>query len=186
MKVEPLELPDVRLIKPRVFRDHRGVFLETFRESTFREHGIGPFVQDNVSTSRLGVVRGLHFQEPHGQGKLVSVLRGRVFDIAVDVRFGSPTFRCWVSVELSAENGWQIYIPPGFAHGFQALTGDAIFSYKCTQYYEPGAEWTVRWNDPAIGIPWPLPEATLAPKDAAAPLLKQLSVDSLPQYRAAP
>lgn len=185
MNIEPLELPDIRLIKPRVFRDERGAFFETWRDSAFRAHGIGPFVQDNVSTSRRGVVRGLHFQEPHAQGKLVSVLHGRIFDAIVDVRFGSPTYRRWVSVELSAENCWQIYIPPGFAHGFQALTDDVIFSYKCTEYYAPEAEWTVRWDDPAIGIPWPLVDAIVAPKDAVAPLLEELSTESLPQYRAA-
>lgn len=183
MNVEPLELPDVRLIKPRVFRDERGAFLETWRDSSYGAHGLGPFVQDNVSLSRAGVVRGLHFQEPHGQAKLVSVLHGRIFDVVVDVRVGSPTFRRWVSVELSGDNCWQVYIPLGFAHGFQALTDNVIFSYKCTEYYAPAAEWTVRWDDPAIGIPWPMPGAILADKDADAPFLDELSPETLPQYR---
>ena len=183
MNIESLELPEVKLIKPRVFRDERGAFLETWRDSAFRAHGIGPFVQDNMSISRLGVVRGLHFQEPHGQGKLVTVLEGRIFDVVVDVRFGSPTFRRWLSVELSGEDYWQIYVPPGFAHGFQALTDNVIFSYKCTEYYAPEAEWTVRWNDPAIGVRWPLADSIVAVKDAAAPLLEELSAESLPRYR---
>jgi dTDP-4-dehydrorhamnose 3,5-epimerase len=185
MNVQPLDLPDVRLITPRVVRDDRGSFLEIWRDSEYRAHDIGPFVQDNASMSSRGVVRGLHFQEPHGQGKLITVLHGRVFDVAVDVRFGSPTFRRWISAELSAENCWQLYIPPGFAHGFQALTDDVIFSYKCTQYYAPKAEWTVRWDDPALGIPWPL-AAIVAQRDAAAPLLEELLPECLPRFRGVP
>lgn len=185
MNVERLELPEVLLIKPRVFRDDRGQFIETWRDSTYSEQGIGPFVQDNVSVSRRGVLRGLHLQEPHGQGKLVSALRGRVFDVAVDLRVGSPTFGRWVGQELSDENGWQLYVPVGFAHGFQALTDDVVFSYKCTDYYAPHAERTVRWNDPGVAVTWPLAaEAIVAPKDAAAPTLAELSKDSLPRYRA--
>lgn len=185
MNIQPLDLPDVRLIRPRLLRDDRGAFLETWRDSEYRAHGIGPFVQDNASMSSSGVVRGLHFQEPHGQGKLITVLHGRVFDVAVDVRFGSPTFGRWISAELSAENCWQLYIPPGFAHGFQALTDHVIFSYKCTRYYAPEAEWTVRWDDPAIGILWPLP-AIVAPRDGAAPLLEELPPESLPRYHGLP
>lgn len=184
MNIESLGLPEIRLIKPRVFRDERGAFRETWRDSDYMARGIGPFVQDNVSLSHPGVVRGLHFQEPLGQGKLVSVLHGRIFDVVVDVRVGSPTFRRWVSVELSGENCWQLYIPPGFAHGFQALTDDVIFSYKCTEYYAPAAERTVRWDDPSLAIPWPMADAVLAGKDAEAPLLEELAPETLPRYRA--
>jgi dTDP-4-dehydrorhamnose 3,5-epimerase len=129
---EPLALPDVLLIKPRVLRDDRGHFLETWRASAYETIGIGPFVQDNVSVSRRGVLRGLHLQHPEGQGKLVSVLRGSVFDVAVDVRVGSPTFGRWVGAELSDANGFQLYLPPGFAHGFLTLSDDAVFAYKCS------------------------------------------------------
>jgi dTDP-4-dehydrorhamnose 3,5-epimerase len=171
------------LIKPRLFRDERGQFLETWRASSYHALGVGPFVQDNVSLSRRGVVRGLHLQHPNVQGKLVSVLSGNVFDVAVDVRLGSPRFGQWVGVELSSENGFQLWIPPGFAHGFMALTEWAVFAYKCTDYYAPLAERTVRWNDPAIGVRWPLIEPVLvAPKDAAAPLLADIPAESLSSW----
>jgi dTDP-4-dehydrorhamnose 3,5-epimerase len=183
VKAERLELPEVLLIEPRVFRDDRGHFLETWRESAYREHGIGPFLQDNVSVSRRGVVRGLHFQDPHGQGKLVTALRGRIFDVAVDVRVGSPTFGRWVGRELSDENGLQLFIPVGFAHGFQALTDDVVFSYKCTDYYAPNAERTVKWSDPAVGIEWPATVTSIAPKDSVAPMLAEIPQSLLPRYQ---
>lgn len=182
MEVETLDLRDVLLLKPRVFRDERGQFFETWREAAYAEHGIGPFVQDNVSISRRGVLRGMHFQHPQDQGKLVTVLRGRIFDVAVDVRVGSPTFGRWTGVELNDENRWQLFIPVGFAHGFQALSDDVVFSYKCSAYYTPASERTVNWNDPAIGIVWPEGAAIVAPKDSAAPLLRELSDESLPRY----
>jgi dTDP-4-dehydrorhamnose 3,5-epimerase len=181
--VEPLALPDVLLIKPRVFRDDRGRLIETWRASVYDEHSIGPFVQDNASVSRKGVLRGLHFQHPHGQGKLVSALRGEVFDVAVDVRLGSPTFGRWASAILSGENGWQMYVPAGFAHGFLTLSEDAVFSYKCTDYYAPNAESCIRWSDPVLAIEWPAKNPILAPKDAAAPMLRDLPADALPEYR---
>jgi dTDP-4-dehydrorhamnose 3,5-epimerase len=182
MKAERLELPDVVLIKPRIFHDDRGRFVEAWRDSTYRELGIGPFVQDNVSVSRRNVLRGLHFQHPHGQGKLVSALRGRIVDVAVDVRTGSPTFGRWVGRELSDENGWQLYVPPGFAHGFMALSDEVVFSYKCTDYYTPASERTIRWNDPDIGIDWPVANPLVAPKDADAPTLAELATELLPPY----
>ena len=185
MIVESLELPEVRRLVPRVFRDARGHFLETWRESAYRAIGIGPFVQDNVSVSARDVLRGLHFQQPHGQGKLVSVLRGRVFDVAVDVRRGSPTFGRWVGAELSDENGHQLWIPAGFAHGFVTRTDDVVFSYKCTDYYTPQAERSVRWDDPDIGIAWDCAAPSLAPKDAAAPRLAELPPEHLPPYEPA-
>jgi dTDP-4-dehydrorhamnose 3,5-epimerase len=182
MNVERLALPEVLLVKPRVWRDERGHFVEVWRESTYGERGMGAFVQDNVSVSRRGVLRGLHLQHPNAQGKLVSALRGRVFDVAVDVRRGSPNFGKWVAVELSEENGWQLYVPPGFAHGFQALTEGVVFSYKCTDYYAPGSERTIRWDDPVVGVRWPLENPLVAPKDQSAPSLAEFTAGWLPQY----
>jgi dTDP-4-dehydrorhamnose 3,5-epimerase len=180
--VESLSIPDVRLIKPRIWRDQRGQFIETWRGAEYETHGIGPFVQDNASVSKRGVLRGLHLQHPNGQAKLVSALRGKVFDVAVDVRAGSPTFGNWVGVELSDENGWQLYIPAGFAHGFQALADDVVFAYKCTEYYSPASERTVRWDDPDVAIDWPLRSPIVASKDANAPLLQEFEPHWLPQH----
>jgi len=175
MKVTETELPGVLLVEPRIFRDHRGFFFESWSAERYRQAGIpGPFVQDNVSRSSRGVLRGLHFQNPHPQGKLVTVLEGEVFDVAVDLRVGSPTFGKWAGYYLSAENGRQLYIPEGFAHGFVVTSEFAIFSYKCTEYYRPEADRSLRWNDPEIGIEWPVEEPILSPKDAAAPLLGEL------------
>ncbi|MGQ0765585.1 MAG: dTDP-4-dehydrorhamnose 3,5-epimerase [Gemmatimonadota bacterium] len=182
MIVDSLVLPEVLLIKPRVFRDVRGHLVEIWRESAYAEHGMGPFVQDNVSVSRRGVLRGLHLQHPHTQGKLASVLRGMVYDVAVDVRQGSPTFGKWAAAVLSAELGWQIYVPPGFAHGFFTLTDDVVFSYKCTEYYTPEAEMVVRWDDPAIGIEWPTSNPELSPRDRNAPLLSAIGSTALPKW----
>jgi dTDP-4-dehydrorhamnose 3,5-epimerase len=182
VNVDRLALPEVLLIKPRLFRDIRGHFAEIWRASTYQEQGIGPFVQDNVSVSRRGVLRGLHLQHPRGQAKLVCTLQGRIFDVAVDVRVGSPTFGQWVGVELSDENCWQLYIPAGFAHGFVAMTDNVVFTYKCSEYYAPDAERTVRWDDPAIGIAWPEASPTIAPKDAKARLLAEHPRELLPRY----
>jgi dTDP-4-dehydrorhamnose 3,5-epimerase len=180
--VERLGIPEILLIKPRIFRDDRGHFLETWVDSTYAAHGIGPFVQDNVSVSRRNVLRGLHLQHPGGQGKLVNALRGRVFDVGVDVRIGSPDFGKWSGTELSDENGFQLYIPPGFAHGFVTLSDDVVFSYKCTTRYAPEAERTVRWNDPSIAVPWPCNAPVIGPKDASAPLLAEIPPELLPVY----
>jgi dTDP-4-dehydrorhamnose 3,5-epimerase len=177
--VETTQLPGVLHLKPRVYRDARGHFLENWRADAYAAHGIGPLVQDNTAASSAGVLRGLHFQHPQGQGKLVSVAKGRVFDVAVDVRRGSPTFGRWMGIELDAADGSQLWIPAGFAHGYAALT-DAVVSYKCTDYYAPECERVIRWNDPAIGINWPVAAPLLAPRDANAPLLADLSREQLP------
>ena len=181
MIVEQLDIPEVRLIKPRVFEDHRGHFLELWHEQRYAQAGIGPFVQDNASLSHRGVLRGLHFQHPNMQGKLISALHGEIFDVAVDVRRGSPTFGRWVSAILTQANGWQMYVPAGFAHGFQALSDDVVVAYKCTAYYAPANERTVRWDDPTIGVQWPLLTAVVKESDASAPSLSQLH-EFLPRY----
>ena len=181
MKVTPTELPGVLLVEPKVFRDVRGFFLETFQAERYAAAGIpGPFVQDNLSRSGKGTLRGLHFQEPHAQGKLVQVLRGAVWDVAVDVRKGSPHFGRWVGAELNDENRHQLWIPSGFAHGFCVLSESADFFYKCTALFAPEAERAVRWDDPALGIRWPLEAPRLSAKDAAAPRLSEVAV--LPNY----
>lgn len=181
MTVEPLSLPEVLLVKPRVFADSRGRFLEAWREDVYRSVGIGPFVQENLSHSHGGVLRGMHLQHPRAQGKLVSVSQGRAFDAAVDVRIGSPTFGNWVGVELDAETGWQLWVPPGFAHGFLALN-EVTFAYRCTDYYAPEQELVVRWDDPAIGIKWPQRSPVLSHRDARAPLLQEIDALDLPTY----
>ncbi len=184
MKVTPLApLPEVLLLEPRVFADARGHFLETWQRERYAALGVAAeFVQDNVSVSRGTVLRGLHFQHPQAQGKLVSVLRGRVFDVAVDVRRGSPTFAQWVAAELDDAHGRQLWIPPGFAHGFVTLSDDVVFAYKCTTAYVAAADRVVAWDDPDIGIAWPVPAPSLSPKDAAAPRLASLPPDALPSW----
>jgi dTDP-4-dehydrorhamnose 3,5-epimerase len=183
VKVAPLaDIPEVLLVEPRAFDDARGYLLVNWNAEAYAAHGIaGPFVQDNVSYSRRGVLRGLHVQHPGGQAKLVSVLRGAVYDVALDVRASSPTFGRWVGAELSEENHRQLYIPSGFAHGFLVLSDDAVVSYKVDAPYRPDAELSVRWDDPAIGIAWPSSvEPQLSPKDAAALTLGQIGPARLP------
>jgi dTDP-4-dehydrorhamnose 3,5-epimerase len=181
MNIRHTALPGLVVVEPRLFRDERGVFAETFHAERYAQAGIpGPFVQDNFSRSRRGTLRGLHFQEPRGQGKLVQVLRGKVFDVAVDVRRGSPTFGQWLGLELDGETQHQLWIPPGFAHGFCVLSDEAEFVYKCTALYAPETERVIRWDDPELGIAWPLAQPLLSPKDAAAPLLRDAPV--LPSY----
>lgn len=176
MKATRLAIPDVVLIEPRVFGDERGFFMESFNQRAFNE-ATGtdhPFVQDNHSRSGQGVLRGLHYQIRQPQGKLVRVTSGAVFDVAVDLRKSSPTFGQWVGAELSADNHRQLWVPPGFAHGFLVLSGSADFLYKTTDYYAPEHERSLAWNDPAIGIEWPEMAAaapTLSGKDAAPPSL---------------
>jgi dTDP-4-dehydrorhamnose 3,5-epimerase len=174
MRVSPTSLPDVLMIEPRVFEDARGFFFESYQRRDFVEAGIdAEFVQDNHSRSMRGVLRGLHYQVEHAQGKLVRVIAGEVFDVAVDLRRSSPTFGRHVAANLSAANRRMLYIPPGFAHGFLVLSEAAEFLYKTTDYWYPAHERTLRWNDPALGIGWPLDIApTLAPKDAAGALLQ--------------
>jgi dTDP-4-dehydrorhamnose 3,5-epimerase len=177
VKVHETALPGVLLLEPQRFGDDRGFFMETFHARRYAEAGIsGTFVQDNFSRSAKGTVRGLHFQEPNAQGKLVQVLAGAVYDVAVDVRRGSPTFGRWVGVELSAENRRQLWVPPGFAHGFCVLSESADFFYKCTDFYSPSTERSIAWNDPELAIPWPVSAPLLSPKDAAAPRLKDAPV----------
>lgn len=165
------DLPGVIVIEPKVFGDDRGFFMESWNARAFEQAGItGPWVQDNHSRSARGVLRGLHYQMRQTQGKLVRVTAGAVFDVAVDIRRSSPSFGKWVGVELSADNKRMLWVPPGFAHGFLTLTDSADFQYKCTDYYAPEWERALLWNDPAIGIDWPLePEQTpaLSAKDAA-------------------
>ena len=177
MRVLTTELPGVLLLEPRSFEDGRGSFMELFHAGRYAEVGIpGAFVQDNLSRSVRGALRGLHFQEPHGQGKLVQVLAGSVFDVVVDVRRGSPTFGRCMTTELSAENRRQLWVPSGFAHGFCVLSERADFFYKCTDVYAPSAERSIVWNDPDLAIPWPISTPLLSPKDAAAPRLKDAPV----------
>ncbi|MFY2557692.1 dTDP-4-dehydrorhamnose 3,5-epimerase [Corallococcus terminator] len=177
MKVTPLEIPELLLVEPKVFGDDRGFFMELFHAKRYADAGIpGPFVQDNYSRSARGTLRGLHFQEPQGQGKLVQVFVGSVYDVAVDVRRGSPTFGQWVALELSAENRRQLWIPPGFAHGFCVTSDTADFHYKCTTLYAPETERCVAWDDPDLAIPWPVSEPVMSPKDLRAPRLKDAPV----------
>ena len=181
MKIIATELPEVLILEPQLFGDQRGFFLEIFQAKRYAEAGITrPFVQDNMSRSAYGVLRGLHLQNPCTQGKLVSVMRGRVLDVAADVRRGSPNFGRHVAVELSEENRRQLWVPRGFAHGFAVLSESADFFYKCDDLYSPKDEISVRWDDPAIGINWGLTNPSLSAKDAAAPLLAD--VRNLPVY----
>ncbi len=175
MHLHNTEIPDVVIIEPRLFSDERGFFAETWRRERYEEAGItGTFVQDNVSRSSRGVVRGLHFQNPTPQGKLVMALTGSIFDVAVDLRRGSPTFGRWVGAELSSETLRQLWIPRGFAHGFQALSDGVVVAYKCTGSYSPPDERAIRWDDPDIGIQWPIADARLSPRDLEAPRLRDL------------
>jgi len=184
MNLLPTRLPEVIVIEPRVFGDARGYFFESWAAARYAEAGItAPFVQDNISRSSGGILRGLHLQNPHAQGKLVSALSGAVFDVAVDVRVGSPTFGQWVGEVLSSDNRRQLWVPPGFAHGFCVLSEDAIFHYKCTDSYHPECELSVAWNDPDLAIGWPLDEPSLNAKDANGLRLSEIPPEQLPVYR---
>ena len=175
MRVIRTTLKDCVIIEPKVFGDERGFFLETFQTERYVDAGINlPFVQDNHSRSSKGVLRGLHFQKSKPQGKLVRVVRGEVYDVAVDIRQDSPTFGQWEAVILSEENKTQFWVPPGFAHGFVVLSETADFEYKCTDYYDPSDEGSLLWNDPDLNIPWPIDNPKLSEKDANAPLLADL------------
>ncbi|MDX1595138.1 MAG: dTDP-4-dehydrorhamnose 3,5-epimerase [Gammaproteobacteria bacterium] len=169
MQFLPTAIPDVIRIEPVVHGDARGYFMETWRENVFAEHGLPPLVQDNQSGSTRGVLRGLHYQAHRPQGKLVRALNGAIFDVAVDLRRSSPTFGHWVGETLSAENRAMLWVPPGFAHGFLVLSGTAEIAYRCSDYYAPEHERTLAWDDPQVGIVWPLDEGvtpTLSAKDA--------------------
>jgi dTDP-4-dehydrorhamnose 3,5-epimerase len=183
VRVVPTDLPGVLIVEPDVFADGRGFFMETYHAVRYREHGIeGPFVQDNQSRSVVGTLRGLHLQVRRPQGKLVRVIEGEVYDVCVDVRRGSPSFGRWVGVTLTAENVRQCYVPPGFAHGFCVLSPIAQVEYKCTDFYDPGGELGVAWNDPSLAIPWPVPDPVLSARDKGHPTLAELG-DKLPQWR---
>ncbi len=184
MKVSATALPEVLLIEPQVFGDERGFFMETWRHERYAEHGLpAMFVQDNLSRSSGGIVRGLHLQYPQAQGKLVYVIDGEVLDVAVDVRLGSPTFGQWVGAALSGANKRQLYLPPGFAHGFCVTGEHALLAYKCTAPYRQKAELGIRWDDPTIGIEWPIRDPVLSPKDQGLPLLADIPPAALPPYQ---
>lgn len=175
MNVTRCDLAGLLVIEPKVFGDARGYFMETWNQRRYREAGIAvDFVQDNISSSRRGAVRGLHFQNPSGQGKLVWVIQGEVFDVAVDLRRSSPTFGRWHGVTLSSENRLQFYLPPGFAHGFAVTSESAVFAYKCSDFYAPAHDHTLLWNDPDLGIQWPVSEPVLSEKDQRGVRLRDL------------
>lgn len=182
MRLVATGLPGVLLVEPRVHRDERGFFLEVFHAGRFAEQGLEvAFVQDNHSLSRRGTLRGLHLQTASLQGKLVRAIEGEIFDVAVDVRVGSPTFGRWEGVTLSAENLLSLWIPPGFAHGFCVTSERAQVEYKCTALYRADADLAIRWDDPELAVEWPLAAPLLSPKDAAAPHLAEV-LERLPRY----
>lgn len=187
MNVIATDIEGVLILEPKVFGDERGFFMETWSRNRYAEVGLdATFVQDNVSSSSRGVLRGLHYQNPQGQGKLVQVLKGEVFDVAVDIRLGSPTFGKAVTCLLSGENHRQFYVPVGFAHGFCVLSDTALFSYRCTDFYNPQTEGGIIWNDPDLGIDWRIQEPILSSKDLANPRLKDISQETLPVYGGTP
>jgi dTDP-4-dehydrorhamnose 3,5-epimerase len=181
MRVTPTDIPDVLIIEPDIHVDGRGFFLESYHAARYRQHGItADFVQDNHSRSLKGTLRGLHLQRRRPQGKLIRVIEGEVFDVAVDVRRGSPTFGRWVGVRLTAERLTQVWVPPGFAHGFCVVSPTAQVEYKCTDVYDPEDEIGIAWNDPSLGIAWPVASPILSPRDARHPALAELS-EQLPR-----
>jgi dTDP-4-dehydrorhamnose 3,5-epimerase len=184
MKITRTNLPDVLAIEPQVFPDGRGFFFETYQRERYSQNGINSeFVQDNLSYSIKNTLRGLHYQYPHTQAKLVQVLSGEVFDVAVDIRRGSPSFGQWTGVLLSSDNKKQFFIPKGFAHGFCVLSDFALFSYKCDDFYTPICEKGISWSDPDIGIDWPVSPPLLSPKDNNYPCLKDILDEGLPVYK---
>ena len=177
-KFTPLKVPEVLLIEPVVFEDERGCFFETFKQTDFRKIGIEmDFLQDNQSESSQGVLRGLHYQlPPRAQAKIVRVVVGKVLDVVVDIRKSSPTFGKWIASELSGENNRLLFVPEGFAHGFLTLSESAVFAYKCTSEYACAAEAGIRWNDPDIGVEWPIEDVKVSDKDAALPYFASATV----------
>jgi dTDP-4-dehydrorhamnose 3,5-epimerase len=183
MQTGQTKLPGTLVVEPRVFPDGRGYFFESYHRGRYSQHGImDEFVQDNLSYSVKDTLRGLHYQSPHSQAKLVQVLSGEVFDVAVDIRSGSPTFGQWEGVILSSENRKQFYIPKGFAHGFCVLSDTAIFSYKCDDFYAPDCEGGVLWSDPDLGIDWPVSTPLLSEKDTRYTRLKEIPMERLPVF----
>lgn len=184
MKVTQTRIPSVLLIEARIFKDPRGFFMESWHQTRYLESGIpAQFVQDNVSYSSRGVLRGLHFQSPSPQGKLVSVLKGEIFDVAVDLRVGSPHFGQWVGANLSSENNLQLWVPEGFAHGFCVVSETAMVTYKCTSLYAPQYEVSLQWNDPDVGVEWPQIPPSLSTKDEKGIRLRDIPRDKLFQYK---
>lgn len=187
MKVSALGNTGVLLIEPRVFGDARGYFMESWENRRYTAAGVpGAFCQDNVSHSRRGTLRGLHLQHPGGQGKLVQILVGEVYDVSVDVRVGSPTFGQWVAATLSEDNHHQLFIPPGFAHGFVVRSEFALFTYKCTTPYDPMSELGIAWDDPDLGIDWGVETASLSDKDRTHPRLRDIDPARLPAFEIPP
>ena len=183
MKVIETTLPGTLILEPQVFGDSRGFFYESYHQARYHDAGIiGDFIQTNVSRSAKGVLRGLHYQWPNPQGKLVSVMEGEVYDVAVDIRQGSPNFGQWIGVMLTAANHRHFWIPEGFAHGFCVLSDFATFTYQCTALYDPASDAGLRWNDADIGIDWPVSEPLLSGKDGKTPLLKDVAADRLPVF----
>ncbi|ABW66822.1 dTDP-4-dehydrorhamnose 3,5-epimerase [Desulfosudis oleivorans] len=183
MRVVDTDITGVRIIEPDVFEDARGFFMETYQRQRYAGYGVDvDFVQDNLSFSSAGTLRGLHYQYPFAQEKLVHVISGEIYDVAVDVRRGSPTFGRWVGTALSSANRRQFFIPKGFAHGFLVVSDTALVTYKCGDYYHPEADRTLRWDDPALIIDWGTKTPLLSPKDAAAPSLKDIPSGYLPVY----
>ena len=183
MNIIETAIPEVKLVEPKVFGDHRGLFMESYNQERYENAGIkAKFLQDNISKSSKGVLRGLHLQNPKSQGKLVSVLEGEVFDVAVDVRVGSPTFGKWVGYLLNDENRRQLWVPRGFAHGFVVTSETATFTYKCDELYAPEHEMSVLWNDPKIGVEWPIENPTLSEKDIKGKPLYDFDDKELPNY----
>lgn len=183
MKVTETALPGVLLIEPVVFNDDRGFFMETYNKIHYADAGIvANIAQENLSFSERDVLRGLHLQNPNGQGKLVYVLQGEIFDAVVDVRVGSPDFGCWTGTTISDENKYQLYVPEGFAHGFCVTSETALVAYSCTDFYDPGSEISIAWNDPGIAIDWPIVAPSLSIKDAAAPCLADMDSALLPRF----
>jgi len=180
VNISKCDIEGLAILEPKVFGDSRGFFLELWSQPRFEAAGLpADFQQDNMSYSRRGILRGLHYQNPNPQGKLITVLEGEVFDVAVDLRRSSKTFGKWHSLILSGENKKQFYLPPGFAHGFQVLSEAALFFYKCSQPYSPKDEMSVRWDDPALAIPWPLKDPVLSDKDRKGLLLRDVPADRL-------
>lgn len=179
MNITEGPLAGVKIIEPRVFSDDRGYFYESHQIKRYEEAGIPNLVQDNISLSKKNTVRGLHYQLPNQQGKLVWVTRGKVWDVMVDIRKSSPTFKKWFAIELSEEKPTQVYIPPGFAHGFCVLSDEAVFCYKCSDFYAPDAEHGIIWNDTELGIEWPVDTPVLSAKDEKYPTLSEIADDNL-------
>jgi dTDP-4-dehydrorhamnose 3,5-epimerase len=184
MKYTETRLPGVLLIEPEVFSDDRGFFMETYHRKRYSKAGIDHvFVQDNCSHSRRGTLRGLHYQLEHAQDKLIHVITGEIFDVAVDIRIGSPTFGCWAGDYLSFQNKRQIFIPKGFAHGFCVLSESADVMYKCTDFYAPGDEYGIFWSDSTVNIDWPVKDVIISEKDSKNPKLLEVKEELLPKYR---